>query len=146
MLRHYCMAVTLLQIYYAEARFIFHGSGGMNSLFSIQQVGPATVVQIHAVALMEPEQIAQISEAVDAQITEQHKHKLVIDFSTVEYLSSRAINMILIFKKKLADLPDSQLVLCGVGPRLAELIRITRLDKVLNIKPTQQDAVASLQS
>src|SRR5277367_2594379 len=108
----------------------------MNSLFTIQQVGVGTVVEIHAVALMEPEQISSISEAISRQIDEQHKRKLVVDFTNVEYLSSRAINMILIVKKKLADLPDAELILCGVGTRLSELIRITRLDKVLNIKPT----------
>ena len=32
-------------------------------------------------------------------------------------------------------------VLCGVGPKLMELLKITRLDRILVVKPTQQDAV-----
>src|ERR1700744_5264233 len=108
----------------------------MPSLFTIQQVGPATVVELHTLALMEPLDIEAISEAIQRQIDEQGKKKLVIDFTTVEYISSRAINMVLVVKKKLAEVPDAELFLCGVGPRLADLIRITRLDKVLNIKPT----------
>jgi anti-anti-sigma regulatory factor len=43
--------------------------------------------------------------------------------------------------RKLSALKNSKLVLCGVGPRLMELIKITRLDKVLTIKPTQREAV-----
>jgi anti-anti-sigma regulatory factor len=44
----------------------------------------------------------------------------------------------------LAALPHSKLLLCGVTPRLMELLRITRLDKVLTIKPTQNEAVNSV--
>jgi anti-sigma B factor antagonist len=118
----------------------------MSSLFTIQQIGPATVVEIHAVALMEQPQIDAIAEAISKQIDDQGKHKLVVDFATVEYMSSRAINMILVLKKKLSDLPGAELILCGVGERLSQLIHITRLDQVLNIKPSQHDAVAALHS
>jgi anti-anti-sigma regulatory factor len=43
--------------------------------------------------------------------------------------------------KKLSSLPHSKLILCGVGARLMELIKITRLDRILTIKPTQREAV-----
>jgi anti-anti-sigma regulatory factor len=33
------------------------------------------------------------------------------------------------------------MILCGVTGRLMDLIKITRLDKVLTIKPTQKEAV-----
>ena len=94
----------------------------MISLFTIQQVGPATVVEIHAVALMEQAQIDAVSDAICRQIEEQSKRKLVIDLTTVEYLSSRAINMVLVLKKKIGDLPEAELSLCGVGPRLSDVI------------------------
>jgi anti-sigma B factor antagonist len=116
----------------------------MNSLFTIQQVGPATVVVIHSVALMESNDIEAISEALSLQVDTQNKRKLVIDFTTVEYMSSRAINMILTLKKKLSEIAEAELILCGIGPRLMDIVRITRLDKVLNLKPTQQDAIACL--
>jgi anti-anti-sigma regulatory factor len=47
-------------------------------------------------------------------------------------------------RKKLSALPHSSFVLCGVGPKLMELIKITRMDKVLKIKPTQLEAVKVL--
>jgi anti-anti-sigma regulatory factor len=43
--------------------------------------------------------------------------------------------------KKLSALKNSKLVLCGVGPRLQELLKITRLDRLLTIKPSQREAV-----
>ena len=43
--------------------------------------------------------------------------------------------------KSPAALGNSKLVLCGVGARLMELIKIARLDKILTIKPSQREAV-----
>ena len=53
--------------------------------------------------------------------------------------------MLLGMQKKLASLKNSRLILCGVGPRLMELLRITRLDRVLTVKPTQAEAVKSVE-
>jgi anti-anti-sigma regulatory factor len=44
-------------------------------------------------------------------------------------------------RKKLAALPHSKLVLCSVCPPLQKLLKITALDKMLTIKPTQKEAL-----
>ena len=77
---------------------------------------------------------------VDAMAVD-NRRKLVLDFEKVQYLSSQAIGIILTLNKKMAPLKYSKLILCGVGPKLMELLKITRLDRILTIKPTQQDAV-----
>jgi anti-anti-sigma regulatory factor len=43
--------------------------------------------------------------------------------------------------KKLGQLGHSKLVLCGVGQKLMDLLKITRLDRLLTIRPTQKEAV-----
>ena len=40
-----------------------------------------------------------------------------------------------------AALKNSKLILCAVGPKLMELIKLTRLDRLLTIKPSQKEAV-----
>jgi anti-anti-sigma factor len=66
---------------------------------------------------------------------------MILDFEKVQYLSSQAIGIVLTLNKKLGALPHSKLVLCGVGPRLMELLKITRLDRLLTVKPTQREAL-----
>ena len=113
----------------------------MNPHFTIQQIDKATVVELRTASLMDPMDLQIISESLYKLVDEQDKRKLVLDFERVQYISSQAIGIVLTLNKKLASLPGSKLVLAGVGPRLMELIRITRLDKVLTIKPTQDEAV-----
>jgi anti-sigma B factor antagonist len=113
----------------------------MNPHYTVQQIDKATVVEFRTPSLMDQLDLQTISESLYKLVDEQDKRKLVLDFEKVTYLSSQAIGIVLTLNKKLTALPNSKLVLCGVGPKLQELIKITRLDKVLTIKPTQTEAV-----
>lgn len=113
----------------------------MNPHFTIQQIEKATVVEFRTASLMDPMELQSIADSLYKLIDEQDKRKIVLDFEKVQYLSSQAIGIVLTMNKKLLGLSGSKLVLAGVGPKLMELLRITRLDKVLTIKPTQDEAV-----
>ena len=85
--------------------------------------------------------LEQMGQVIYRLVDEEDRRLIVLDFEHVDYLSSQAIGMVLTVHKKLAKLKHTSLVLCGVGPKLMELLKITRLDKVLKVKPTQKEAV-----
>jgi len=114
------------------------------SSFNVQQIGDSTVVEFTSPSLMDPIELEQISQQLFKLVDEQDRRRMVLDFEKVQYLSSQAIGMLLGMQKRLASLKKSNLVLCGVGARLMELLRITRLDRVLSVKPSQKEAVRSL--
>jgi anti-anti-sigma factor len=115
------------------------------SHFNVSKIGGTTVVEFTTASLMESAQLEQMAERLDHLVDEQDQRHIVLDFERVQYLSSQAIGMLLGMQKKLASLKNSRLILCGVGPRLMELLRITRLDRVLTVKPTQAEAVKSVE-
>jgi anti-sigma B factor antagonist len=82
-----------------------------------------------------------IGTRLNVLVDEMDRRLLILDFSRVQFLSSQAIGIVIILHRKLSALPHSKLILCGVNAKLAELLRITRLDKVLTVKPTQTEAV-----
>ncbi len=112
----------------------------MDLPLTIQQIEKYTVVEFHTASLMDPPLLERLGAAIYLLIDEQDHRQMVLDFEQVQFLSSQAIGIILTIKKKLDKLPHSSLVLCGVGPTLLQLIKITRLDRVLTIKPTQREA------
>ena len=71
--------------------------------------------------------------------------RMILDFERVQYISSQAIGILLQLNKKLAALPHSTLTLCSVNQKLMDLLKIVRLDRLLKIKPTQQEAVKQFQ-
>ncbi len=116
-----------------------------SALFTERQDQGYTVVEFTTDSLMNPLELEGIGQALYKLVDEQGRHTLLLDFAKVKYLSSQAVGIILTLNKKLAQLPGSSLTLCGVGPQLLQLLKITRLDKILKIKPTQAEALAQAQ-
>lgn len=113
----------------------------MDSTFTIQRVGNYTVIEFLTPSLMDPAQLERIGDRLYALIDEEDRRWMVLDFSQVEFISSQFIGILLTMHKKLSLLGGSHFVLCGVGPRLAELIKITRLDRLLTIRPNRREAM-----
>ena len=116
----------------------------MDIPLTIQEIEKYTVVEFRTPSLMDPLVLERVGEAVFRLVDVEDRRLIVLDFEQVEYLSSQAIGIVLTLNKKLATLTHTSLVLCGVGPKLMELIKITRLDKILKIKPSQREAVKVL--
>jgi anti-sigma B factor antagonist len=100
-----------------------------------------TVIEFKTPSLMDPVELQNIADALYKIVDEQDKRLIILDFEQVQYISSQAIGIILTMNKKLSALKNSKLILCGIGPRLMELLKITRLDKILTIKASQKEAV-----
>lgn len=116
----------------------------MSQHFTVQQIEKFTVIEFRTASLMDPIELEQIGQSLYHLVDAQDKRLVVMDFEKVEYLSSQAIGIVLTMNKKLSALKNSRLILCGVGERLMQLLKITRLDRILTIKPSQREAIKVL--
>ena len=115
--------------------------GASQPPFTVQQIDKFTVIEFKSPSLMDPLELEQLGQHLYRLVDEEDRRKVILDFEKVQYLSSQAIGIVLTMNKKLGALKNSKLVLCGVGPRLMELLKITRLDRLLTVKPTQREAL-----
>jgi anti-sigma B factor antagonist len=116
----------------------------MSTHFTVQPIEKFTVVEFKTPSLMDPLILEEIGKELYRLVDEEDKRRLILDFEKVQYLSSQAIGIVLTLNKKLTALKNSKFILCGVGPKLLELLKITRLDRILTVKPTQKEAVKVL--
>ena len=116
----------------------------MSTHFTVQPIEKFTVVEFKTASLMDPMILEEIGQELYRLVDEEDRRRLILDFEKVQYLSSQAIGIVLTLNKKLSALKNSKFVLCGVGPKLLELLKITRLDRILTVKPTQKEAVKVL--
>lgn len=119
-------------------------AGAPHAPFTVQQIDKFTVIEFKSPSLMDPLELEQLGQALYRLVDEEDRRKVILDFEKVQYLSSQAIGIVLTMNKKLGALKNSKLVLCGVGPRLMELLKITRLDRLLTVKPTQREALKAI--
>jgi len=112
-----------------------------NVPFIINKIDPWTIIEFRTASLMDPVQLEQTAQALYRLIDTEDRRMIILDFEKVHYISSQAIGIVLTMNKKLTSLKRSKFVLCGVGDKLMQLIKITRLDRILIIKPTQAEAI-----
>jgi anti-sigma B factor antagonist len=113
----------------------------MTARLTVTNVEKYAVVEFNDASLMDPLVLEEIASALYHMVDAEDRRLIVLDFERVQYISSQAIGIVIQLHKKLATLKRSSLVLCGVGPKLMELIKITRLDRILKIKASQKEAV-----
>ncbi len=109
--------------------------------FLINIVEKWTVIEFTTPSLMDPIVLERTAQSLYRLIDEEDKRTVILDFTRVQYISSQAIGIVLTMNKKLTALNRSKFILCGVGDKLMQLIKITRLDRLLTIKPSQEEAI-----
>jgi stage II sporulation protein AA (anti-sigma F factor antagonist) len=69
--------------------------------------------------------------------------RLVVDMSSVEYISSAGLRVLLMAAKRLKE-PPAALVLCDLGPSVRTVLDLAGFLPIFTVVPTRQDAVARL--
>lgn len=111
---------------------------------TIQQVKRYTIVEFQSPSLMDPQQLESIAAELYRLIDLEDRRRIVLDFAKVTYVSSQFIGILMSMHKKVTQRPYSKLILCSLGKRLIELLRITTLDKILTIRATQDVATSEV--
>jgi anti-sigma B factor antagonist len=109
--------------------------------FITQHIEKWLVIEFKTASLMDPLELEKIGQQLYHLVDAEDNRRVIMDFEKVQYLSSQAIGIVITMHKKLNSLKNSKLVLCAVNPKLMELIKITRLDRILTIKPSQKEAL-----
>jgi anti-sigma B factor antagonist len=116
-------------------------SSAVNPNFIYNKIDAWTVVEFRTPNLMDPPVLESIQADLLRLVEVEDRRHIVLDFEKVQYVSSQAIGIVIHMNKKLSTLPHSKLVLCSVPPKIMELLKILRLDRILKIVPSQKEAV-----
>jgi anti-sigma B factor antagonist len=103
-----------------------------------------TVVTFIERKILEAAHILELGEEL-LQLVEKDSNKdLLLDFSSVEFLSSAALNKLIILDKKVKS-KSGQLKLCNMMPEIREVFVITRLNQLFDIVDTREQAMDGFQ-
>ena len=102
-----------------------------------------TVAKFVDKKILDETNIQNIGNQLFALVDEDGRKKIVLDFSIVEYLSSAALGKLITMDKKVKA-AKAKLRLCCIRPEIYEVFEITRLNKIFDIKATQEEALEGL--
>ena len=113
----------------------------MNPNFIYNKVDRWTVIEFRTPSLMDPPLLESMQADLLRLVEVEDRRNVILDFARVQYVSSQAIGIVIHMHKKITALSNSKLVLCSVPPKIMELLKILKLDRILTIVPTQKEAV-----
>jgi anti-sigma B factor antagonist len=86
--------------------------------------------------------IQELGEEMFGLVENDGVKSMLLDFGNVEFLSSAALNKLIILDKKVKQF-KGRLKLCNLRPEIQEVFVITRLNQLFEIKDTVENALAS---
>ena len=86
--------------------------------------------------------ISEIRDELTKLVASHDQIKLLLSFKNVEHLSSAALGVRILRNKQVGE-RGGQLRLSDINPQIFEVFKITRLDKLLDIRATAGEALNS---
>ena len=109
----------------------------------IEEINGVTVAKFIDKKILDEGNIQIIGNQLFGMVDTDGRKKIVLDFSNVEYLSSAALGKLITMEKKVKA-AKGKLRLCNIRPDIYEVFVITRLNKLFDIKDTQEKAIEGI--
>ena len=106
------------------------------------EVRGVTVVSFVDHKILDAANIQELGDELFDLVERDGIKSMVLNFGNVEFLSSAALNKLIILDKKVKS-NAGQLRLCSLKPEIQEVFVITRLNQLFEIKDTVDDALSA---
>ena len=107
---------------------------------SVTETDGVAVVQFNDQRILDASSIQELGEDLFKLVEEEQRDKLVLNFVDVEFLSSAALNRLIMLDKKVKETGGS-LKFCNIGSDIMTVFSITRLDKHFTILADEKSAL-----
>jgi len=107
------------------------------------EVRGVTVVNFVERKILDAAQIQELGEELLHLVDDDGNKDVLLDFDKVEFLSSAALNKLIILDKKIKA-KSGQLRFCNLMPEIREVFVITRLNQLFEIVDTREKALETI--
>ena len=110
---------------------------------SVEYAENATIITFTDERILEERDIQALHESVMCVVEQAEQMNLILDFHNVRFLSSAVLGLLIRVSKKVYE-RQGRLRLCNIDPKIYEIFRITRLNKVFDIRKDLESATKDL--
>lgn len=105
-------------------------------------VGTVTVVRFRDHKIVEDLNIQELGQELFQLVEQDHRLRLLLNFSSVEFLSSAALGKLITLDKKIKA-HGGKLRLSNIKTEIYEVFAITKLNRLFDIQEDEADALAA---
>ena len=108
----------------------------------VNEVGDVTVIRFRDHKIIEDINIQEMGQEMFRLIEVENRDKLLLNFSSVDFLSSAALGKLITLDKKMRA-HGGVLKMSNIRPEIYEVFAITKLNRLFDIKEDEADALAA---
>ena len=112
------------------------------SATTTEQNGEVLVVGFLDGKILDSQRIEQVGRELQESIAQATSQKLLVNFRGVSFMSSAMITKLVMLNKG-CKAQGVTLKFCEVSPNVLEVFKITRLNKLFDILPSEEKAITS---
>ncbi len=110
----------------------------------VSEIGEVTIVRFRDNKIVEDINIQELGQELFKLVEVDGRRRLLLDFATVDFLSSAALGKLITLDKKMKA-HGGVLKLSNIRPEIYEVFAITKLNRLFDIRPDDADALAAFQ-
>jgi anti-sigma B factor antagonist len=108
-----------------------------------KNMGNGIVITLLTAQLLEDAEIASLEQSILQTIKHANVVNIVLNFENVSFLSSAVLRVLIKINTAVGE-RNGKLRLCCIDPKIQEVFKITRLNKVFDIRKDVENAVDSI--
>ncbi|NQU25659.1 MAG: STAS domain-containing protein [Candidatus Nealsonbacteria bacterium] len=108
----------------------------------VNEVGDVAVIRFRDQKIIEDINIQELGRELFELVEVEKREKLLLNFSSVDFLSSAALGKLITLEKKVKA-NGGVLKLSNIRPEIYEVFAITKLNRLFDIKDDEADALAT---
>ena len=108
----------------------------------VQTVSGITVARFIDNRILDEAVIQVVGDQMYRLVDDHGLKQIILDFQTVEHLSSAALGKLINMKKKV-DASGGKLSMCNLRPELLKIFKVTKLTKVFDIQKSIEKSLKS---
>jgi len=105
--------------------------------------GDANIIELSLPIQLDHHEFDKLIEDLEEAMAKTSGDKWIIDLSQVEYTGSAALGLLVNIRQKIKE-RGGNLVLCGVAPRVSEVLHACSLDRLFKIVSNRAAALRVL--
>ena len=111
--------------------------------FAVSQEGAVQVLALAVPFQVDSADFDRLHELVLSAVSESADAAWVIDLSGLQYMGSSVLGLMVNIRQQIRQ-GGGRLVLCGMSPKLHQVIRTCSLERLFVIKPQRAEAVEAV--
>ena len=108
----------------------------------VSEVGDVTVVRFRDRKIIDDINIQELGQELFSLVEQDNRGKLLLNFSSVDFLSSAALGKLITLDKKVKA-HSGALKLSNIRAEIYEVFAITKLNRLFDIQDDEADALAA---